>query len=97
MAFYMAKYPDKMIDVVKPFTWVKTHMNRTLRTCSMEPSTLDIEVCTAVLSFMWNMKITIIYPSKGSVPFYHRDCTPDVVLVFNENGPTRKSFHRNKT
>ena len=45
---------------------------------------IDVEVCCAVLALMWNMKINILYPSKGSVPFYHLDCIPDVVLVFNE-------------
>ena len=83
MAFYMAKYPDKMIDVVKPFLG-KNSYELYIKNMFHGTKYLDIEVCAAVLSFMCNMKITIIYPSKGSVPFYHRDCTPDVVLVFNE-------------
>ena len=83
MAFYMVKNPDKMIDIVKPFLGNHSYESY-IKNMFHGTKYLDVKVCTAVLSLMWNMKITIIYPSKGSVPFYHKDCTPDVVIVFNE-------------
>ena len=83
MAYYMVKNPDKMINIVEPFlgnhsyeSYVKNMYHGTKH--------LDVEVCTAVLALMWNMKINVVYPSKGSIPFYHPDCVPDVVIVFNE-------------
>ncbi|MCG8620468.1 MAG: hypothetical protein MJE68_00525, partial [Proteobacteria bacterium] len=45
---------------------------------------IDIEVVTAILAHMWNLSINVVYPSEGSIPYYHPGTDPDVVLVCNE-------------
>ena len=83
MAFFMVNFPDKMIEITEPFLGDHSYESY-VRNIYHGTKYIDVEVCCAVLALMWNMKINILYPSKGSVPFYHPDCIPDVVLVFNE-------------
>ena len=83
IAYFMVKFPEKCYDIAKPFlgeysyeSYVKNIFHGTKYT--------DVNVLAGVITMMWNLPITIVYPSKGSVPFYHQDTCADVILVNNE-------------
>ena len=83
MAYYMAKNPDKFVDIVKPFQGEYSYESY-IKNMYHGTKYIDTEVVTAVLALMWNLSISIIYPSRGTVPFYHPDTVADVVIVCNE-------------
>ena len=65
IAYYMVKFQEKCYDIAKPFlgeysyeSYVKNVFHRT--------KYIDVNVVAAVITMMWNLPITVIYPSKGS-------------------------------
>ena len=83
IAFYMVKFLEKCYDIAEPFlgeysyeSYVKNVFHGT--------KYIDVNVVAAVITMMWNLSITVIYPSKGVVPFFHQDTTQEIVLVNNE-------------
>ena len=83
MAFFMAKYPDRMSKIVEPFLGQHSYESY-IKNMYHGTKHLDLEVCLAVIAMMWNIPINVIYPKEGSIPFYHADVEPEIVIVCNQ-------------
>ena len=83
IAHYMAKFPDKMFDITKPFLGENSYKSY-IKNMYHSTKYLDAEVCIAAISLMWNIPINVVYPKEGSIPFYHPDTDPEVVIVCNQ-------------
>ena len=83
IAFYMVQFPDKCYPIAKDFLGDDSYESY-IKNVFHGTKYIDVEVVTAVLTMMWNIAINIVYPSKGSIPFYHPDGQPDIILVNNE-------------
>ena len=83
IAFYMAKFPDKMFDITKPFLGDHSYESY-IKNMYHGTKYLYIEVCIAAIALMWNIPINVVYPKEGSIPFYHPDTEPEVVIVCNQ-------------
>ena len=83
IAFYMVQNPDKCHPIAEKFLG-KDSYESYIKNVFHGTKYIDVEVVTAVLTMMYNISINVVYPSKGSIPFYHPDGDPDIVLVNNE-------------
>ena len=79
----MAKFPDKMFDITKPFLGDHSYESY-IKNMYHGTKYLDIEVCIAAIALMWNIPINVVYPKEGSIPFYHPNTEPEVVIVCNQ-------------
>ena len=83
IAFYMVQFPDKCYPIAKKFLGDDSYESY-IKNVFHGTKYIDVEVVTAVITMMWNVSINIVYPNKGSIPFYHPDRQPDIVMVNNQ-------------
>ena len=83
IAFYMVQFPDKCYPIAEKFLQENSYESY-IKNVYHGTKYIDVEVVTAVITMMWNLSINVVYPSKGSICFYHDEGEPDIVLVNNE-------------
>ncbi|MCG8623518.1 MAG: hypothetical protein MJE68_16190, partial [Proteobacteria bacterium] len=83
IAFYMVQFPDKCYPIAKGFLGEDSYESY-IKNVFHGTKYIDVEVVTAVITMMWNIAINVVYPSRGSIAFYHPDGQPDIILVNNE-------------
>ena len=96
IAFFMVQFPDKCYPIAKKFLEEEDSYESYIKNVYHGTKYIDVEVVTAVITMMWNISINIVYPSKGSVRFYHNEGEPDVVLVNNEMKQPENHFSSTK-
>ena len=79
----MVQNPDKCHPIAEKFLG-KDSYESYIKNVFHGTKYIDVEVVTTVLTMIWNISINVVYPSKGSILFYHPDGDPDIVLVNNE-------------
>ena len=82
IAFYMAKWPNRVMDIVKPFLGNQSYESY-IKNIFHGTKFIDVEVIVGVVARMWNLCIVIVYPQDGSVPFYFSEGPPDIIIVCN--------------
>ena len=83
IAFHMVKWPEKCYEIAKPFLQGNSYESY-VKNVFHGTKYIDVNVMTAVITMMWNLSINVVYPSRGSIPFHHRNVQPDIVITNNE-------------
>ena len=82
IAYYMVKWPMRVMPYVEEHLNGQTYESY-ITNIFHGTQYPDTEVVIAVITKMWNLRIGVVYPEEGFIPFYYEGKGADVVLVCN--------------